>query len=534
MVASVFVVTRGRRIECPLVRNAHSLSIDLTEGVKNGSFKIEINFDQPIKAFRNHDYRWADMARSRISNAFTPKAIRLENGTYIQPDKTHGIWETNASHPKQLSWLFNPPESAPLGVYHGIRHTRKIGNARVDLPDSVTLLFSKHNAVEFSRSAIPFSAIACFTDHCDFDTAENLVLQRELFKDCGIRVTKGFFLNHYSSRPDNASFENQSDELAKWRADGHELAYHSLAQAAKSDADSFDAFAHFVPPFPDLTTWIDHAYQPYNLSLYANHGKNDAYFAQAMTQKNIRTFWNYIDSGAATTGVINQLNRDDFTLRRSQKGNAALPLKKRFGLLIKNAFLHYYADEKIVAHYMYSAINFKKVFFRGQLRQLWPMLRNMAGMIGPLLRLLFCWNRCKREPFRLARYMPVVFSHRIDKQDFFVFQTIEMSDFASALEPKNIEKLIAESGLFIAHTYFAAPTQYHHGKMFCTPNRLDNHVAAHFKHLGEKIHAAEIWNPTLSELVGFLANFEKTVLATDAEGCIVVASSSGLPYRTIN
>jgi hypothetical protein len=534
MIASVFVIEPARRTKCPFSNDGQKIVLDLSDQKVRGitGFDIEINFQQSIKAFRNHDYRWVNTGQTRVSNSSTPKAIKFENG-YIQPSKQTGIWETIKNRPNQLLWRFNTPGASPLAVYHGTRLTRKIGTANDSAPESVTLLFSEHNGIEFSRSPIPFSAVACFTDHCDFDTAQNLALQRQLFKESGIRVTKGFFLSHHSSREDNASFENQSEELGKWRDDGHELAYHSLAQAPKFNRESFADFENFSPPFPNITTWIDHAYQHYNLSFYASNGKSDVYLGDILAKKNIRALWNYIDSGPTTAGVINQLNRDDFTLKQFLAGNRWLPFKKRFGLLIKTIMLHYYADEKIVAHYMYMAINFKKVFFRGQLRRFWPMFKNLVGLILPLMRVLLHWNRSKNQPFAFARYMPVVFAHRIGKHDFRIFQTLEMADFVSALAPKNIDKLITESGLFIAHTYFSSPISYHQGKMFSGPDAINRQVATHFKSLGAKVAAGNIWNPTLGELVEFLANFEKTVLDIDADGRIVACESSGLPYRNI-
>jgi len=57
----------------------------------------------------------------------------------------------------------------------------------------LALLFPLDEGIEISRSKIPFSAIACFTDHCDFDTLRNLKQQRQFFKTYNIRITKGFF-----------------------------------------------------------------------------------------------------------------------------------------------------------------------------------------------------------------------------------------------------------------------------------------------------------------------------------------------------
>ena len=118
--------------------------------------------------------------------------------------------------------------------------------------------------------------------------------------------------------------------------------------------------------------------------------------------------------------------------------------------------------------------------------------------------------------------------------DFFIFQTIEMVDFEKSMSLKNIDKLIAEKGVFIAHTYFATPISYHAGKIFRNQNTIENHAVENFAYLGEKILTQEIWNPTINELINYLSNFEHIILDIDNEGKIIVANASGLLYRSIN
>lgn len=72
-------------------------------------------------------------------------------------------------------------------------------NIKIDFKTKLELLFPKQ-CIEISCSKVPFSAIACFTDHCDFDTLENLKTQRTFFKKHEIKVTKGFFINHFSKK----------------------------------------------------------------------------------------------------------------------------------------------------------------------------------------------------------------------------------------------------------------------------------------------------------------------------------------------
>lgn len=507
------------------------LSKIITEGLE--SFDLEITLKNPITQFRNHDYSWLKINKNQIASEYSPKIIRLDNGYFVQPNQGLGIWEIKNESPKVLLWRFNPECASPLTFYSGVKADKIINsaNTKLSFPKQLELLFSKENAIEFSRSKVPFSAVTCFTDHCDFDTAGNVRLQREFFKANSVKITKGFFLEHFSKREDNASFENDAAEFNNWREDGHELAYHSLTQSFKSKEESLNDFIDFKPPFNDIPTWIDHGFQPYNFSMYQNTGIKENDFSANLRGKNISILWNYIDSGTSSVGVINQLNPGDFTLASFYNGVKNQPLKERIVVLIKNIMFHYYADEKLIIRYKDTAEHFKSVFLEKKPNVFFKLIGNLTKLIVPFGRVLLFWNRHKNIPYKLAKYSPLVFKHNIAGNDFYVFQTLEMLDFKKSLSVENIKKLIDESGVFIAHTYFSVPMYYHTGKMFKNPNEIDPVVAKNFAHLGSKIASKEIWNPTLKEFVFFLANFEKTILDVDADGKIIVTNASGVPYR---
>jgi hypothetical protein len=500
------------------------------------SFDLLITFKNPIVEFRNHDYTWVDCNRDRIAGPYAPKIIKLANGTFVQPNVNQGFWEVQKNNPKALLWRFNPPNASPLTVYSGKHNERVVAQANqvaaFDTP--LALLFTTKTSIEFSRSPKPFAAIACFTDHCDFDTLDNLKRQRAFFKANKIKVTKGFFLNHFSKREDNASFELNQQELAQWTLDGHELAYHSLSQSLKNKPDSFQDFYTFIPPSPKVSTWIDHGFQPYNLSLYQTQGMEDDVFATSLNEKGITTLWNYIDSGTSSEGVINQLNPYDFTLGRFYNGIKNLGFKAKMGVLIKNAIVHFYADERLITKYKSLATHFKQLIYDKKLGVLPQFLANFAGISAPLLKILVFWNQLKSKPYKLAKYTPLVFKHTLEGIDFYIFQTIEMIDFKKSLNPKTIDKLIEEKGVFIAHTYFSVPLSYHTGRMFATEASIDKTVTDNFKYLSAKVGLGEIWNPTLNELVLFLANFEKTVLDVDTNGNSVVVNAASIPFRILN
>lgn len=514
----------------------HKLIIDMSKIQLSdyNSFDIEIVFELPINEFRNHDYTWVNCKQERIANEFCPKILKLQNGQLVQSNIAHGIWEIDKNKPHILLWRFNPEYSAPLTNYIGAANMKKIiaANRKQYFPENPTLLFPL-NAIEFSRSKYPFKAIACFTDHCDFDTAENLEKQRNFFKENGIKVTKGFFLNHFSKRAENASFENDREELLKWKEDQHELCYHSLSQSIKSQKHSFEDFKQFTPPLDDLKVWIDHGFQPYNFSLLENNTLSEKEYELTLKEKKINVLWNYIDSGTATTGVINQLNTQHFTLRSFLNGNKDLGLVKKLQLMIKNIIFHYYNDEKIILKYKNTAGNFKKAILQKKLGSLIPLFKDCISLGTALFSILLFWRKVISKPYKLSKYSPIIFKHSIKENEFYVFQTLEMLDFKKSLSEKNLNTLIDEKGIFIAHTYFSVPMKYHIGRLFLDDNNTNPKVSENFKILGEKIENQEIWNPTLSELIEYWKNFETLILDIDSQGELFWQQDLGLISRKI-
>ncbi len=445
------------------------------------------------------------------------------------------ILEINKKKNNVLLWRFNPDFAEPITVYTGNSNRKIIESSKKSFhfSENPALLFPKNYALEFSRSKYPFTAITCFTDHCDFDTTENLSLQRMFFKENEIKITKGFFLNHFSKRADNASFENDKEELLKWKNDGHELCYHSLSQSIKSEAESFEDFATFVPPFDDTKVWIDHGYQPYNFSLLNQNKLTDKEFEKTLSSKNINTLWNYIDSGTSANGVINQLNSQQFTLGSFLKGNKNLGFVKKTQLMIKNIIFHYYNDEKMILKYKSTSGNFKKVIFQKKIKAVFPLIKDFSSLIISIFKVVLFWKTAKNKPYKLAKYSPLIFKHQIEEKEFYIFQTLEMLDFQKSLSKNNLETLINEKGVFIAHTYFSVPMEYHSGRLFSNSKTIDSVVSDNFKFLGEKIKNKEIWNPTLTELIEYWKNFETVVLNMDQNGDLFTEMNSILDIRKL-
>lgn len=541
MIKQIQLVCKNKRIDIlPLNENLLKTPIRIPAYYQKSTFEIEIKFQYPIEKLRNSNYKWINSDTDFIATQLVPKILKLSNGFFIQPNTTMGIWEYNKKYNNKIIWKFNQLEASALTQFTRVTRRKFLSHKYsypIDFQEGgklLSLLFSIEGAVEFSRSKIPFSAVACFTDHCDFDTLGNLKLQRNLLKECGVKITKGFFLNHFSKREDSVSWQNNAAELKKWLDEGHELAYHSLSQSIKTDENSAKDFVNFEP-VENVVTWIDHGYQPYNFSLFENTKIIDrnTYYKKLDSVK-IANIWNYIDSGTSTTGIINQLNASHFTLGKYWNGINGVSFFNKIQQFIKNCFYHYYTESNLIEYYKLVSQNIKNIIFEYRLKEIPILLYNGTKVLLPLLKVILFWKSTKIKRYRYAKYNSIIFLYIENGRIFRMFQTIDMLDLKKSLAPENIDLLVNEKGLFIAHTYFSVPMKYHTGRMFITEDSIDNIVLQNFMYLGKKITNNEIWNPTLNELIVYLSNFEKVVLDVDFKGNIIVINDSDLHFRTVN
>ncbi|HLP63698.1 hypothetical protein [Flavobacterium sp.] len=534
MIQSIYIIVANERKSIDFDLSNQSKVI-VNVATDSSSFDVEITFEKPIKKFRNHDYKWVDVNQNRIANWFCPKIIQLENGTFVQANVNNGIWEIDAKQKNVLLWRFNPEFAHPITQYSGEINTKKIISAQTKqhFTESLALLFSKLNAVELSRSAIPFSAIACFTDHCDYDTAENLKIQREFFNKINLKTTKGFFTHHFSKREDNASFENETAELQLWENDQHEMCYHSLTQSIREKSEAMAEFRQFQPPFPNAKVWIDHGFQPYNFTLFENNMISKSEYESVISSKGIEVLWNYIDAGNATIGTINQLDSTQFTLNNYYRSIQNQPFIKRMVLLVKNIIFHYDNDEFRVRNYIDALAFAKAVVKKKQISAVFGFIKNIFPVLLMLLKVLFQWNSAKNKTFKMAKYSPIFFKHQISEKELYVFQTIEMVDFKRALCKENIDLLVEQSGLFIAHTYFSVNMNHYSGKLINSDKTLNAEVVTNFNYLSEKINQKSIWNPTLSQLLHHFEHFQNAVFDVDENGAIYCKNTSEIAFRSL-
>ena len=534
MIEKVYFITENKKIEISYKIENRELVLNFPDSFDKTAYAcFEILLNTKISKIWNHDSQWISVPKSFTASFYNSKVISLDSQVLVQANCCHGIWEISSKNPKILQWHFNAKNSFPITTYIGTTNQRIINTAKTkNFPDKISLLFPKENAIELSKSKISFSAVACFTDHCDFDTLINLQTQRNFFKSINLKITKGFFLNHFSKRSDNASFEMDAEELLLWQQDGHELAYHSLSQSIKNEQESKKDFENFVPSF-EILVWIDHGYQPYNFSLYRNEFCSDSQFESNLVAKKIQFLWNYIDSGTATNGVINQLNANQFSLKAYAKGISDTGFSTYFQALLKAIVFHLSASDRLILTYKQSATSFKKIFFQQQFKLVPKFIRDFSGLFWAVFKVFLGWNFFKNKSYPLAKYTPLFFKHAIKDQEFVVFQTLEIINFETSLSKKNIDLLVQEHGVFIAHTYFSDSIAYHEGKFLTAENEINPIVKANFDYLSKKIASKEIWNPTISEWYAYLQHFESVYFTLDVDGNVQLHNATSLQYRSV-
>ena len=532
MIKHCYIQAQKQKIEISkeIIQNKLPLTIP-----KNwSSFDIYIEFTEVIKEVKNHDYNWIPLQKETILYEYCPKIIRLNSGVLVQSNINQGYWIFSKQNPKTLIWRFQPASSKQITQYNAL-HQKQLIDTYIEKPFCTTpsLLFTTQYALEISRSKIPFTGMICFTDHCDFDTLQNLELLRTFLKKHNITTTKGFFLNHFSKRNDNASFEYHREELIQWIQNGHELCYHSLSQSIKSNQESKQDFLSFKAPLNDINVWIDHGYQPYNLSLYETSGYTNNEFLQVIDQNKIDVFWNYIDSGIATNGVINQLNAHHFTLDAFQKSVANTHFKSKIALLFKSVLFHYDNSPKHIRNYINFKMNWNSFTKTKKPKFLFRFIKNVIPVFGVVFKTAIFWSSIKKQVYKSAKYAPIIFKHTIKNKQITIFQTLEMVDFKKSLSPENIDTLVLEKGVCVAHTYFSDNMKHHSGRIILDNGKINSDVETNFEYLAKKIKNSEIWNPTLSEVVSYWKQIDEAVFDVDASGKIFLSTTHNLNTREV-
>ena len=490
-----------------------------SEKVKNVSFTIKLS--KKIIAYRSIDYKWNKITKNQdhILNEHCPKILVLEDHSYVMSSKNIGAWEL-IDH-KTIEWVLKSPELHPVFEY-GQDNIRIFKTAFTPEDYNLTLLFSKDAVPEFSRSKIAFKPMVCFTDHCDFDNNELVKKQLEFFNQKGVKISKGFFLNHFSKRKENSSYQNDKALLLQFKHQGHELFYHALSQSLRKKDDAIAEFVNFVPPAAvAVNTYIDHGYQPYNYTLRTKSGLSDAQWSKIMSQNGIKNLWTYLDSGTAHSAIINQLNPKHFTPKKLFKHHFLRPL------FVFRTLLFYSGNEDVLVQYKQTAKFFKQAIAQKSIKKTGRFLSSLSKCFFYVVKVLSN-SAARNRSFKYAKYTPFVFKDDVNGQSFRFFQTVEVTNFEKTFSQKNIDGLIDQTGAIIVHCYFSSPIKHQKGRLF-KGGKISDKNHKNFSYLGDKIKNGEIWNPTINELIDYTAKTSQLEFYL-SEGRIKVNSEVAVRY----
>jgi hypothetical protein len=502
-----------------LLKNSYQLFFGETCGAIH-ELKVTFEFSSPIVLWRNHDYSWVDVTRRRVANFYCPKALMLKNGHKVVAGQTTGLWEFDSRYPKRLIWIIADKWLSPMFRYDEKDKKHFVNPGFVpDAPLTLTLLFTRGKIPEFSRSRLPFSAILNFSDHCDFDSLELMELQRALFKKCQVRVSKGAFLFHHSKRAFNVSMERNAEELQLWKEDGHELCYHSLTQSIRPDKgwqQDFEAFESGDDRWP---TWIDHAFQPYNLTKMASSGYNAEDWARRMQAAGVRHLWNYLDAGHSGSGVVNQLDNDQFSLRsyvlKAWQNRSLVALT---GLL--RTYILYFGGESSKQSYSRLVNHLRNKLWKKSPKGAWGLIRGFLFLLGQSFRMLVDASKMEVLP-AWQKYSATFFPVRLGKNQFWFFQTVEVHDFIRTFSEENLKLLTISSGICLAHTYFADDDPQKQGRMFLNKAGLwMPGIEETFQRIGDAAAKGELWLATIDEITEYFDTFRFLRFDVDERGNI--------------
>ncbi len=514
------------------------VSLIFTKNQKLEYLVAEIELNELPEFWRGSDYSWQKIETPFLSsNYHSSKILKFGNGQYLVGTRTMGCWEWDSNSSK-LRWFLVHPDLNPTFKFNSNDIREWITESELEKDQEIELgfYFGIGPVPEFARTPIGFVPTVTFTDHCDFDESQLLKTQRKFLKSAGIRITKGFFTYTYSHRGDFTAMdqEGMQEEYRLWENDGHELAYHGLSRSFGKN--SWEEFRNLSSPvgFNKVSTYIDHGFLEYNFTKIPTT-ESQVWFRK-MEEKGIDLIWNYIDIVEANALSNNQLIPGTSSIEAINKCanhhfKNNLPLDKSRDL---KTWLAYGTSESLNN----SIKNLSGYANRGSGNPI-----KFTDFLINLTRTIFysldpeIWRKNIFEiakPFSFNRFSPVIFKavNQINS-NIYSFQTISVKDLETVFSRISIDKLCRESGLMIAHTYFAFLGKNHPGRFFLDETgSLNPGPEQNLRYLGELISFEKIWNPTVNELTVYHRKLMDLTFFTD-NGKLHIKNAPG-PVRFID
>jgi hypothetical protein len=392
----------------------------------------------------------------------------------------------------------------------------------------------------------PYGVDAAFiiTDHCDFDDHQKL--NTFLYGNTdgnggwlnkGLKITKGIFTMR--SAGINAK-TNDTLETPEYKAlikelynDGNEIAAHALNQSGQITAEEFLSALNRIQHDFEPKTWIDHGL--YLHYCYYMGGKyNSSYqLTKTLQQKNYTSLWSYQDVPVDPAKSLNHFNNSRGTLSFGR-------ITKK---ILRGKFLAAGHDLKSSIQRKDEAVNryTSLLAFVSSGRSLLMNIRSPKKRKRAIEKTkIDFFNLCKRSsagylPYsreELINFSPALYLetakplHQLAANDLVMFATQEITQLNGVYTEQALNKLIGEKGLHIGHTYILNDLPYIEGIFEKNKkNKLSTHWIKFVNALSQKIENGEIWNPNLSEFIGYVKQCCAVSLEYLSEKAMVVRNS---------
>lgn len=348
-------------------------------------------------------------------------------------------------------------------------------------------------------------SVICLTDHPDFDTVPKLGLLSELFPKYNFRITKGVFpcrdpkFGKMEPGLEVPEYKNYIDMIYE---SGSEIAYHGLSP--RTDPPSFSECLRRIEMMGMYSpkTWIDHGCGSYLFSREAVF-KEGPGLVETLSQAGVENYWSYTDVWE------NPVWHLDVWKHRS----------------LFSAFSNFFSFlwEK-------KGVNVPLMAYYGS-----SVVKNLLGpdhfyrIIDKPWR-MSSWKFVAAHSRRLRYFhdKPMVLydlcgqSSLMSNQSIWVFDTLLLNHLAFQLRPANIDLLIKQNGLLLAHCYLGYQKN-RYGTINCFVNNSGNfslipEFIEDVKYISEKQSQRELVTLSFNALRNALSNFVNTSLIRTASG----------------
>jgi hypothetical protein len=381
----------------------------------------------------------------------------------------------------------------------------------------------------------PFAARAAFvlTDHCDFDNEEKLntflyANNNDGWLNKGLKISKGVFaLGPKEGEPkknaslEDADYKSLIEILFK---DGSEIIPHALKSKGQLSTVEFHSALQILKEQFHSATWIDHgSYLKYCYSQGAKENP-DYLLVDTLKKYGYNNLWSFHDVNLEANDNLNI-----FATKQIFPFKVLLLSIKYFftGKWLVSA--HYlrsiihrnYSKNIVVEYLMYAMAGTKGIFINLKNRK-YTLLKD----ISVYFKSLFTFNSHKNNspvPYKsddvLKFCAPLFLEDRrplaqYAKGDLLMFSTFETTHLVDIYNKKALDKLIAEYGTHIGHTYILNDLPYINsifkkkkGKYF-----LAEKWVIFLNVLSGYVKEKKIWNPNMSEYADYIIALQSVSL----------------------